>query len=150
MTEPFNPQVEQWRNDVDVWKARHQHDLDWTLESFKGVLQFSLAAIRGIILVNGGAAIAILAFLGNVWSKDPSTHAAASSLVWPLRCFLGGIAAGLATAAAAYVAQTAFGRRWNGIGVGFQIAGMLFALVGLVAFIAGSLGAADVFTRFGS
>ena len=30
--------------------------------------------VRSCLLINGGAAIAILAFLGNVITKDPSSH----------------------------------------------------------------------------
>jgi hypothetical protein len=36
----------------------------------KAATQFAMLAIRSLILVSGGSVIAILTFLGNLWTKD--------------------------------------------------------------------------------
>jgi hypothetical protein len=73
-------------------------------------------AIRSVILANGGAVVAVLAFLGNLASR-PTVSAeqltqAAGSLIW----FAAGVAAGLCSLLSAYLtnlyyANLAFSRR---------------------------------------
>jgi hypothetical protein len=142
--QPVDHGSEQWR--ADISKARYQTQLDWSLESFKALIQFALAAIRGVVLINGGAAVAILAFLGNIWSKDPASHAAAIALAGPLKLFLSGVGMGVASAGAAYL-QTCFSHYRNKIGIPFQVFGIALVAGGLTTFIVGSLNAAAVFAH---
>lgn len=68
-------------------------------ETFKGLITLSSEGLRFVSLVNGGAAVAVVAYgLG----KLPSV-----SLVWPMACFLlGTVLSGFAYIAA-YVTQLA-------------------------------------------
>lgn len=75
-------------------------DTSWhPQETFKGLITLSTEGLRFISLVNGGAAVAVVAYgLG----KLPNI-----SLVWPMACFLlGTVLSGLAYIAA-YVTQLA-------------------------------------------
>jgi hypothetical protein len=145
--EPFDPVVEKYRADAEEFKIRLKHRLDWQVESLRGTLQFALAVIRGIVLVNGGSAIAILTFLANIWSKEQRAADAARAMKTPLTWFLGGVALGLFTAGLSYLAQTFFSDYRNKIGVPLQVIAILSAIGGLAAFICGALAAADVFAR---
>jgi hypothetical protein len=99
------------------------------------------------VLINGGAAIAILTFLGNVWAKDPITHKAAGALAWPLELFLIGVGLGAVTAALAYVSQSCFGRRWNKASTYFQGLAVAATAAEIAAFIWGLLSAAAIFQQ---
>lgn len=44
---------------------------EW-LEGFKGVRETSIEAIKAMYLLNGGALIALLALLGNMYGKTPA------------------------------------------------------------------------------
>jgi hypothetical protein len=100
-----------------------------------------------VILINGGAAIAILAFLGNVWSKDEAIRAAVRTIIPVLTCFLFGVAMGVACAGVAYLAQTFFTHSKNKIGISFQIVAILLAAGALSEFVWGAWHAADIFTH---
>lgn len=151
MPESFDPKLETYKTDVEGWKIRLKYDHDWRLESFKAIIQFALAAARGIVLANGGAAIAILAFLGNIWSKEPRAHDVARDISLSLKLFLIGIAAGVGVLAAAYMAQSFFTVYRNKTGLAFQAVGLVLAIGGLAMFIVGALDAANVFaTHFPS
>ncbi|HVA11938.1 MAG TPA: hypothetical protein VNF99_01695 [Stellaceae bacterium] len=147
MNEPVDPETRKYLLEVEKWKAEYGNFLDWNIESFKALIQFALAAIRGVVLINGGAAIAVLAFLGNVWSKDESIRAAARTMQLPLSFFLSGVAMGVTSAAAAYMAQVFFTHRKNKAGLPFQVLGILLVLGGLIVFVIGSLKAADFLTQ---
>src|SRR5665213_2734132 len=144
MSDPFNVAIEKYRNSVEEWKVQIKSRYDWQLESFKSLIQFALAVARGIILANGGAAVAILAFLGNIWAKEPKAHDVAKAITEPLSLFLIGIAAGIGILASAYVAQSFFTVYWNKTGFTFQAIGLLLAIAGLATFIVGALNASNV------
>lgn len=75
----------------DYWKRRDQR-IDEILESWKTLAAFAGVALKSAILLNGAAALAILAFMAN--QADSS-----ASLVGPLHHFvIGVLSASLATA----------------------------------------------------
>jgi hypothetical protein len=117
------------------------------VERIKAVIQFALAAIQGVILVNGGAAVAILAFLGNIWQKDNSLHPMALAITWPLELFLCGVTAGVATAAMGYLAQLTLAVGSMRFGNLFRVLAMLCVVVGVGAFFWGSVSAASAFAK---
>ena len=77
-------------------------------ESFRAVIEFSLAGVKVVVLINGGAAIAILALVGHLYSVqgqgDPASFAPAL-LIFAFGVFLGAVGA-----VCAYVAQHEFTR----------------------------------------
>lgn len=60
---------EKYRSDLRMWEAANAHYDAWQLENVRGVLGFAQAGLKGFTLVNAGAIVALLAFLGNVWGK---------------------------------------------------------------------------------
>jgi hypothetical protein len=68
-------------------------------ETFKGLINLSIEALKALLLINGGAAVAVLAYLGNLASHGSVLHLPniKTALMW----FAGGV---LATALAFIVA----------------------------------------------
>jgi hypothetical protein len=66
----------------DAWEWHIQ-------ETFKGLIALSIEALKAMLLINGGAAVAILAYLGSLASRSPSVHLPniKSALMW----FAGGV-----------------------------------------------------------
>ncbi len=115
------------------------------VEMFKAVVTFATLAIKSIIVVNGAAVIALLAFLGNIWDKNGSAAiitAAGSSLGH----FVYGLICGVATAAFSYLAQVVFAEVQRGpsgrvlSGEVLRVVAVTLAIAGLVFF---ALGARD-------
>jgi len=126
----------------DQWRLSIERETRGQLAMHRSIIDFALAAIRGVTIVNGGAAVATLAFLGQVWARNESTAqslvaAATPALFW----FLAGVAAGPVTAFLAYVAQAFFTewRKWAGEIA--RVVALLVAIFGVAAFGLGALNA---------
>ncbi len=57
------------------------------LETFKSLIQIAVAGLRLLVVLNGGAAIALLAYLGNVAGK----RAAVPEVLFAIGCYLAGL-----------------------------------------------------------
>src|SRR4051812_48317463 len=101
MADPIDPAAERYRSNL-----KHRSELQ--IGSFNAAIGYALAAIRGLLLINGGAVVALLSFLANVWSKDAAIRAVAHALKLPLQLFLMGLAAAVACPCAAYLSQGLF------------------------------------------
>ncbi|MFN3506217.1 MAG: hypothetical protein ACK4ZU_01990 [Allorhizobium sp.] len=136
--------------------AAHRADL---AQMFSSALSFGLEAMRTAVLVNGGAVVAMLAFIGATYNA-PSDEVASvrSALLTPAFLFaLGAIAAGSASGFA-YFAQSLFCRalesytmEWNWpyvkeanhsraklrFGMFWQIMSVSFVIISYLALLAG-------------
>jgi len=113
---------------------------DHFIETYKSLIALSIEGFKFCALANGGAAVAILAYLGNVAGKG----SAAPDMRWPMGAFLAGLAACGFAMFFAYLTQlqllnesaqraTASVRHtW------YLRASMLLVLASLVAFAVGS------------
>lgn len=72
-------------------------------ETYKSLIQIGTSALRFVLLSNGGAAVALLAFLGKLHEPGASAPNVSSSLAW----FLAGIVAGGVAHVTAYLTQLA-------------------------------------------
>jgi len=70
------------------------------IEQFKSVMQVSVLALRSAMIINGGAAIALLTFLGNM--KDTSGMAC---FVNSLQFYIAGVALAALATGTSYFAQ---------------------------------------------
>lgn len=77
---------------------------DHQTETYKSMIAISTEAIKYCALVNGGAAVAILAYLGNVYAKAPST-APVPDLSGAMAWFLAGLLFAGSLIGAAYLTQ---------------------------------------------
>jgi hypothetical protein len=125
---------------------------EWHIvETFKGLINLSIEALKALLLINGGAAVVILAYLGNLVSH-PVAHL--PNMENALLCFAGGVFATALAFIAAYFTQFRLyyeerarhmGQRfctlhWIGIGIA-----TVFVLVSASAFAAGCWTAAAAF-----
>lgn len=111
-----------------------------SLAIFNTLPVFAKAALTTSILVNGGAAVALLAFLGNLISKTPRSWVD-PLFIWSLGVFAAGVFFGAAATGFAFLAQYKFYRMfaaasasgsqprpWNALQI------VTFVLVGLTYF----------------
>ena len=135
---------------IEAQKLQHQSNLEWykaqnqaRLEMLKSTMEAAHSALKASLIVNGGAAVALLAFVGNVWTKSQTAavaHALATSVGW----FSGGVLlAGLATFAT-YFTQFFYSREHKKTGIGFHIGAVGFVALSYVAFGLG------VFSAYGA
>lgn len=118
------------------WEAQWAHTRAWQLQNMDGVLDFAQAGLKAYTLVNAGACVALLAFLGNVWTKGVNGE----PFIDALAIFAGGVFAAALAAALSYLTQLyyssdvdadyAVGRRWH------KVTGAT-ALLSLVLFACG-------------
>ena len=69
---PHPLELETFRSNLAGSLAYQEHVHNWSLEGFKQVIALGQSTLKSIMLINGGAAVALLAFLGNLLSKSGS------------------------------------------------------------------------------
>jgi hypothetical protein len=83
----------------------YQNDGPWKWhieETFKGLIALSIELLKALLLINGGAAVAILAYLGNL-ASHPVAHL--PNMKNALLCFAGGVFTTALAFIAAYFTQ---------------------------------------------
>lgn len=85
---------------IEIMKLNHAAEL----EAFRSVITVGANASRAFMVINGGAAIALLAFLGNIWNKS-STPEATSAIACSLLIFCLGVLASGVCSGFTYLAQ---------------------------------------------
>lgn len=90
---------------LDDWRGQREHSRQWDLENFRQIISLSQNALRSAMLINGGAAVALLAFAGNLLQNggDPTPFTCA------LAMFGGGVAISAIAASTTYAAQYFYG-----------------------------------------
>ena len=118
------------------------------LELHRSVIDFAKAALNVTLLMNGGSAIAILAFIGNIWStnKDETLWVA---LACTISYFCLGLLASALGVTAAYFRQLSYShdfltnnpkpgddrvQKMSKTTKGFHIFGVLMVLVSIMLF----------------
>lgn len=70
--EPTALQLERNRADLQRWIDSHNHSHERDLEMFRSVISSGQSAIKTTFLLNGGASLAMLAFIGHLAQFNPS------------------------------------------------------------------------------
>lgn len=118
---------------------RQDHERD--LEFIRATVSTAHAALKSAMLINAGAAIATLAFVGNI-IQDKVSVDLIPSLSWALLLYVIGVLVAAVATGTAYVSQAGFGnelgKRSKAIGGIFRVAsGFLvatsYALFGLAS-----------------
>lgn len=110
------PQVSQWadlENKTRIANADRKSTMD--LEMFKSVLETGKTALTTAILVNGGASVALLAFLANVSVKTEMVArvpALAGALMW----FVFGVLSAACATGMTYLTQSAYAKTLYSVG----------------------------------
>jgi len=86
--------------------SRSVHELN--LEMLRATVMTGQSALKSSLLINGGAAVALLAFLGNAWAADVPRRVMLQA-AYGLSLFVWGVLAAAAAAGATYLSQAGFG-----------------------------------------
>lgn len=110
-----------------------------TLEQFRSVLEAGGAALKVLLTMNGGAAVALLAFLGSLEGKG--AHTAVTPFAAAMLAFIWGVFGVGLSSAARYVTQVCGtgANRWYRTGYGFMGLSIFAGLGSLGAFITGGI-----------
>jgi len=87
------------RRQEQDWQARH----DTMLHSDQSAVEIGLVALKTAILVNAGSVVALLAFVGQLWTSDKATMA---TVLQSTKWFVWGLIAGGVGAGVAYIYQS--------------------------------------------
>jgi len=145
--------VEQKSFEVEIasFKAEHERNLAHyeaqqlhSIELFRSVIAYGQAALKSEILINGGAAVALLAFIGNIWTKGIQPEAV-NFLTSGIAYFSFGVLAGALGTVGSYFTQYCYSESFLKAGVVFHF---LTVLIVLGVFVLFSLGAFDSYQAF--
>lgn len=140
-------------SNITMFRAEHERNLahyeaiqQLSIEMFRSVISYGQAALKTTILINGGAAVALLAFIGRIWGSSPS-QAAVDSLTNSIVLYSFGVLASAMGTATTYLTQYSYHSAWKKTGIAFHIASVLFVLVAFVLFGVGSYEAYVAFVK---
>lgn len=120
------------------WLETNRQHHEWKLEGFRSVIQAGQSTLKSCVLINGGAAVALLAFLGHL-VQQPAPAVSVRALAVAMGVFVGGVFAGGLASGFTYLSQWFFADDWNKTGYTFNIAAILAGLASLACFCWGGL-----------
>lgn len=106
-----DPEVAKRRTAIEVEQIKYRASAE--LELFKAVIEAGQTAIKSALLINGGAAVTLLAFLGNLLTKPTSTvptSAIVTDIGFALLIFVASVGAAGVASGIRYFAQVCFQR----------------------------------------
>jgi len=116
--------------------AKYRVRVDFALEQFKSVTTVGQSALKSMFLVNGGAAVAVLAFAGHLATSAGAR--AVQTLAFPLACFVVGLLLVTIASGLTYLAQRAYATKQRQRGNRLNVAIIVIGTFSVVAFATGS------------
>jgi len=136
---------------IEFQKLSSQHTLaqydaqnKLNLESYKSVLDAGREALNALLLINGGAVVALLGFMGATISKGLPAELGLR-LTTPLACFGAGVLLGACSFGVRYLAQFCFAKEWKIAGTATNVGSIVLAASGYGAFAIGLYSAYGAF-----
>jgi hypothetical protein len=132
--------LEQYKARLMVWANQVKQVDDWRVENVRTLIALGQSALKSAILINGGAAVALLAFLGHLVTQerpDVSLIPFATSL----RLFVIGVLCASIACGTTYLSQYAYSnpKTWaQRLGLIIQVVTIALVLCAYVAFLAGA------------
>ncbi len=130
--------------DLAMFRAEHERNLahygaqqENSRQMWDSVFAYGQAALKSAILVNGGAAAGLLAFIGNIWSKGIDPLAVGDLTCAILAFTLGVLAAALGTGTT-YITQYGYCCDWNTFARTFHVLTVSIVIGSYVLFFFGS------------
>lgn len=143
--------LEKFRADLQGSLAYQEHRNSWSLEGFRQIIALGQSTLKSIMLINGGASVALLAFLGNIVNSPTSR-----TPILPFANSLGAFVIGVFLAALSY-ALTYFSQlfydgeqKWKQTtGLVLHVATSVVGAAAMIAFLCGAHAAYWGFVRIG-
>lgn len=124
----------QHESNLAHYKATNDH----AIEMLRSVFETAKTALTTSILINGGATVALLAFLGNFLGKNPLAFVGMrASLVLSLVFFASGVITGAMATGSTYCTQYCYSVDWKRFGMGFHIVTVVLVISSYLTFIGG-------------
>lgn len=126
--------------------ATYNAEVSSNLEMFRSVILAGQSALKGALLINGGAAIAVLAFIGNLAAKGSGHEEMIDLFSLPLFLFTLGVLCGAVSFGTTYMSQFCYSREktlW--IGHVFQVITISTVIAAYCLFFTGSYSAKSGF-----
>lgn len=124
--------MERYRADLSASITARQHQYEHNLEMLRSVITVGQSALKSALLINGGAAVAILAFLGRLFSSE-SASLSIGGLSLALLQFVWGVLAAAIAAGATYFSQAGYGDGFGSWSPKVGIGGHIVAILGVLA-----------------
>jgi len=136
--EPSAAELEHYKTQLSAWVEKQKEASAINVEGFKSVILAGQNALRSALLVNGGAAVALLAYIGKL-SVDASAHV--SEFALPLLLFVSGALVVAINSGVTYLGQWFYfgggGWRWK-VGFALNIVSIILGILSYVIFAAGT------------
>lgn len=126
------------------WEDQWKHSRAWQIENQRQVIGLGQSALRGLALINAGAVVALLAFLGNVWTKGVTIEPFLAAM-W---AFALGVGLAALASAFSYLTQLLYGSESEEIlkwAKGLHVATLVVGLAALGVFCMGSYRSLEAF-----
>lgn len=104
--------MERYRADLSAWISSRQQKHEHNLEMLRAVVATGQSALRSALLINGGAAVAMLAFIGGIWPHNSSSPVI-GSLAFALVFYVFGVLAAAVASGATYFSQAGYGQEFG-------------------------------------
>jgi hypothetical protein len=124
--------------------AQYDAQTKHSIEMFKSVIESGREALNALVLVNGGAVVALLGFMGATISKG-LPQSLGLNLTLPILQFGAGVLMGALGFGARYFSQASYASQRKKWGVSFMLGAIAFAAAGYVSFSCGIYGAYRAF-----
>ena len=142
---PAATEAVKFQHESELAFRRLQHES--SLEMFRSVIESGKTALKTCILVNGGAAIALLAFIGNIFSKSQVNNSVPQGLANALLDFSGGVWLGALSSGLTYLSQGGYHRNCPKMARVFNSIGISFVAIAYILFGVGVFAAYHAFVK---
>lgn len=130
---------------LNIEHSRQTHESG--VEAFKAAVTSGQSAIRSLFILNGGACIAMLAFIGHLATDN--SRDLVGPFAWTLLAFAAGVFAAAVTSGLTYLTQVLFADDdTEKFGFGLQFASVAVGLSSLLCFAIGMRRAYEAFAAF--
>ena len=148
--QPQPLELEKFRSDLAGSLAYQEHVHNWSLEGFKQIIALGQSTLKSMMLINGGAAVALLAFLGNLITRTGSS-ANVVAFAGSMRLFVIGVFLAAVAYATTYFSQLFYDgeKVWQQrTGLILHVITSLIGAASLAAFLWGAHAAYNGFLAF--
>jgi len=124
----FDSQIAQFKAENDRNIAHANNLTAHSVEMFKSVITAGQSALKASMVINGGAAVALLAFAGKIWETSTSALVA-TSLVTSTLIFCFGVLCAALASGITYLSQSSYSHDWIRTGHLFNAIGVISVLI---------------------
>jgi hypothetical protein len=136
-----------WRiasHNLEIWKQQTSMRHEFGLAAYKSMIEAAQSGLRVLMVINGGAAVALLAFLGNVLAAGNPTARLPLSLPainGAMATFVAGVALASGSSIFRFFTYLASANEWRKRETAFNAVAIALGASSLAAFILGACGA---------